>query len=55
MSKKEFKCPECENNLRDVRDQDDRIDFWCDTCRTAFHQDWIIGKENEANMQSDRA
>lgn len=39
MEKMEFNCPDCKNILNDVRDQDDRIDFWCKECRTAFSYD----------------
>lgn len=50
VEKKEYNCPYCKDKLIDSRDQDDRIDFWCETCRTAFHADLVEGKNDASNM-----
>lgn len=58
MEKNEYKCPDCKNKLNDVRDQDDRIDFWCITCNKAYNI-WFYtngdGDKNESDMQTSRS
>lgn len=36
MEIKEVTCPQCKKHLCDVRDREDRIDYWCFTCKKKF-------------------
>ena len=38
-------CPNCYRLLEDVRDKDDRIDFWCNTCHIPFNETFLEIKE----------
>jgi len=36
MEIKEVRCPDCHKVLCDIRDREDRIDFWCFRCKKKF-------------------
>jgi phage FluMu protein Com len=46
MEIKEIKCPDCNKTLCDVRDRDDRIDFWCLKCKKKFQYKELVKDEN---------
>lgn len=48
-----FPCPDCKHLLEDVRKTEDRIDFWCNTCRLPFSESQLhnpnpVATSNEA-------